>query len=67
MSQYIPDRCSVDTSRTAHSRPGTCATYRTQTAYRENLSERERRKEEEDEPSFSHSAEPCIYRGTRWR
>jgi len=44
MSQYILDRCSVDISLPAHSRPGTCATYRAQTAYRENLSERERRR-----------------------
>ena len=36
-SQYIPDRSRVDTSLPAHYRPGTCATYSAQTAYRENL------------------------------
>ena len=36
MDQYIPDRCRVDTSLPAYSRPGTCATYSTQKAYRES-------------------------------
>ena len=35
MDQYIPDRCRVDTSLPAHSRPGTRATYSAQKAYRE--------------------------------
>ena len=39
--QYIPDRCRVDTSHTAHSRPGTRATYSAQTAYREYPFERD--------------------------
>ena len=36
-SQYIPGHSRVDTSLPAHYRPGTCATYSVQTAYRENL------------------------------
>ena len=44
MDQYIPDRCRVDTSHTAHSRPGTCATYSAHTAYRENPFGRDRRR-----------------------
>ena len=43
MDQYIPDRCRVDTSLPAHSRPGTRATYSAQTAYRENLSGRDKK------------------------
>ena len=34
--QYIPDRSRVDTSLPAHYRPGTCAIYSAQTAYRES-------------------------------
>ena len=41
LDQYIPDRSRVDTSLPAHYRPGTCATYSAQTAYREDLSERD--------------------------
>ena len=44
MDQYIPDRCRVDTSLPAHSRPGACATYSAQIAYRENLSGRDKKK-----------------------
>ena len=44
IDQYIPDRCRVDTSLPAHSRPGTCATYSAQIAYRENLSGRDKKK-----------------------
>ena len=44
IDQYIPDRCRVDTSLPAHSRPGTCAIYSAQIAYRENLSGRDKKK-----------------------
>ena len=40
-NQYIPDLSRVDTSLPAHYSPGTCATYSTQTAYREDPSERD--------------------------
>ena len=43
IDQYIPDRCRVDTSLPAHSRPGTCATYSAHTAYREYPFERDLR------------------------
>ena len=43
MDQYIPDRCRVDTSLPAYSRPGTCTTYSAQIAYRENLSGRDKK------------------------
>ncbi len=44
MDQYTPDRCREDTSLPAHSRPGACATYSAQTAYRENHIERAARR-----------------------